>query len=80
VSAKGRVRVGASGWVYPHWRGLFYPAELLARRWLSFCARTFDAVEVNNSFYRLPSEAAFTNARQLQAKAGLRVAAVSARP
>ena len=59
MSAKSRIHVGTSGWVYPHWRGLFYPSELPARRWLSFYAGSFDTVEVNNSFYRLPSEATF---------------------
>lgn len=50
-----RVHVGTSGWHYEHWRGVFYPPDLPARRWLEFYARYFDSVEINNSFYHLPS-------------------------
>jgi uncharacterized protein YecE (DUF72 family) len=53
------VFVGTSGWVYRHWRGLFYPPELPAKRWFEYYRTHFDAVEVNNTFYRLPSDAAF---------------------
>ena len=55
----GAVRVGTSGWIYRHWRGSFYPERLPVRRWLAYYAERFDTVEVNNSFYRLPSEATF---------------------
>jgi uncharacterized protein YecE (DUF72 family) len=51
-------RVGCSGWVYRHWRGPVYPADLPAKRWFEHYARLFDSVEINNSFYRLPTEAA----------------------
>jgi uncharacterized protein YecE (DUF72 family) len=61
---RGRLRVGTSGYVYSHWRGRFYPPGLPARQWLSFYARYFDAVELNNPFYRLPSRAAFQGWRQ----------------
>jgi uncharacterized protein YecE (DUF72 family) len=53
------LRIGTSGWVYEHWRGLFYPPELRQADWFGRYARSFDTVEINNSFYRLPSEAAF---------------------
>ena len=56
--------VGCSGWHYEHWRGLFYPAELPKPEWLSFYARQFTTVELNNSFYKLPSEKAFTTWRE----------------
>ncbi|MBI2917648.1 MAG: DUF72 domain-containing protein [Chloroflexi bacterium] len=51
--------VGTSGWVYPHWRGPFYPQGLPQTLWLKYYAQHFSTVELNNSFYRLPSEAAF---------------------
>lgn len=51
-----RVFIGTSGWVYDHWRGSFYPEDLVRRRWLSFYADRFASVEINGSFYRLPSE------------------------
>jgi uncharacterized protein YecE (DUF72 family) len=48
------IRIGTSGWHYKHWRGTFYPEKLPAARWLDFYTQHFDAVELNNSFYRLP--------------------------
>jgi uncharacterized protein YecE (DUF72 family) len=53
-SARGRVYVGCSGWQYASWRGVFYPRGLPTSGWLAHYARTFDTVEVNGSFYRLP--------------------------
>jgi len=49
------IRIGTSGWSYPHWRGSFYPASLPADEWLPFYATHFGAVEINSTFYRLPS-------------------------
>ena len=56
--------IGCSGWHYEHWRGLYYPGELPRAKWLSFYAQQFDTVELNNSFYRVPSEKAFTTWRE----------------
>jgi uncharacterized protein YecE (DUF72 family) len=52
------VRIGCSGWNYPHWREVVYPKGLAQRRWLEHYATLFDTVEVNTSFYRLPSTSA----------------------
>jgi uncharacterized protein YecE (DUF72 family) len=49
------IRVGTSGWQYADWRGPFYPQKLPQREWLSAYAQTFDTVEVNATFYRLPA-------------------------
>jgi uncharacterized protein YecE (DUF72 family) len=49
-------RIGCSGWNYADWRGTFYPQREPQRRWLELYAQRFDTVEVNNTFYRLPSE------------------------
>lgn len=54
-----RYFVGTSGWHYDHWRHQFYPEGLAKAKWLEFYATHFTTVEINNSFYRLPSEAAF---------------------
>jgi len=51
--------IGTSGWMYPHWEGAFYPQGLPKGRWLDFYARHFPTVEINNTFYCLPGEAAF---------------------
>jgi uncharacterized protein YecE (DUF72 family) len=55
----GSFRVGCSGWLYPHWRGSFYPKELRTSDWLARYASVFDTVELNNSFYRLPEAERF---------------------
>jgi len=51
--------IGTSGWHYNHWQDRFYPKALSRAEWLGFYARHFTTVELNNSFYRLPSEANF---------------------
>jgi uncharacterized protein YecE (DUF72 family) len=53
------LRVGTSGFHYPHWRGVFYPSELPAAEWLAFYSGRFDTVEINNTFYRLPAAETF---------------------
>ena len=52
------VHIGCSGWVYPHWREVFYPKEVPQRSWLPYYAEHFDTVEINNTFYRLPTRSA----------------------
>jgi len=59
----GLYYVGTSGWHYDHWRYRFYPQELAKAKWLKFYASHFTTVELNNSFYRLPSEDVFANWR-----------------
>ena len=60
----GALRVGCSGWQYRGWSGDFYPSDLPQARWFEHYARTFDTVEVNNSFYRLPPRSTFAGWRQ----------------
>ncbi len=52
-----RVWAGTSGFAFPQWRGAFYPPELPPGRFLSHYARVLPTVEVNATFYRMPSEA-----------------------
>jgi uncharacterized protein YecE (DUF72 family) len=52
------VLVGCSGWNYRHWRERVYPAGLAPKGWLAYYARLFDTVEVNATFYRLPTRTA----------------------
>jgi len=59
-----QVRIGCSGWQYKHWRGDFYPAELPPSRWFAHYAKQFDTVEINNSFYRLPTLETFEKWRE----------------
>jgi uncharacterized protein YecE (DUF72 family) len=51
-----QLHVGTSGWSYPPWRGSFYPEDLPAKAFLRYYAGRLPAVEVNNTFYRLPKE------------------------
>jgi len=59
----GRIRVGTSGWSYYHWAGVFYPHRLPAARRLGFYGSHFDTVEIDATFYRLPSEHAVASWR-----------------
>lgn len=68
-----RFWVGTSGWVYPHWRGRFYPLDLPQSRWFGHYAEHFLTVELNNSFYRQPSDRAWDSWRA-QAPPGFRFA------
>ena len=55
----GQLLIGTSGWVYRHWYGPFYPAGLARDQLLPFYAARFRTVEINYSFYRLPSRENF---------------------
>jgi uncharacterized protein YecE (DUF72 family) len=52
-----QVLTGTSGFSYPAWRGTFYPEKLPTVEMLAFYARKFAAVEINNTFYRMPVDA-----------------------
>lgn len=53
---KARLYAGTSGYAYPEWKGTFYPPDLPASRFLEHYASVFSTVEVNNTFYRFPSQ------------------------
>ena len=52
---RGTIRVGVGGWVFPDWRGSFYPAGLPAAQELPHAAGRLTAIEINGTFYRTPS-------------------------
>jgi uncharacterized protein YecE (DUF72 family) len=56
-----KVRAGTSGYSYKEWNGNFYPADLPAVDMLPFYAKRFSTVEINNTFYRMPSEKILVN-------------------
>ena len=58
MTTRGRARIGCSGFNYRDWRGIVYPPELPSSRWLPYYATRFDTVELNNTFYRLPTKSA----------------------
>ena len=51
-----RIAVGTSGFAYKEWKGSFYPADLPADGMLRFYGSRFSTVEINNTFYRMPTE------------------------
>ena len=48
--------VGTSGYAYKAWKGVFYPEKLPQKQYLTFYGENFDSVEINNTFYKMPSE------------------------
>ena len=56
----GRIFIGTSGWNYRHWANdVFYPSGLKQAEWFPYYCQTFDTVEINNTFYKLPSRDVF---------------------
>lgn len=51
-----RVLVGTSGYNYPEWRGTFYPERFSTDKMLEYYAARFPTVEINYTFYRMPTE------------------------
>lgn len=54
-----KVHIGTSGWHYAHWRGPFYPEDIHDDEMLSHYIQHFRTVEINNSFYHLPTRQTF---------------------
>jgi uncharacterized protein YecE (DUF72 family) len=50
------VLVGTSGYNYPEWRGTFYPEKFSTNKMLAYYAERFPTVEINYTFYRMPTE------------------------
>ena len=74
MGMRQEIRIGCSGWQYKHWSAAtrdaarvddaFYPANLSPARWFAHYALSFDTVEINNSFYRLPPPETFARWRE----------------
>ena len=58
-----KLHVGTSGYSYKEWKGNFYPEDLPAKEMLSYYSRRLPAVEINNTFYRLPQASMIENWR-----------------
>lgn len=50
-----KIKVGCAGWSYTDWIGVFYPKNLNQEDFLKFYALYFDIVEINSTFYNLPT-------------------------
>jgi uncharacterized protein YecE (DUF72 family) len=53
--------IGTSGYSYKEWKGSFYPEDLAAAKMLNYYGQHFNSVEINNTFYRMPSERVLAN-------------------
>jgi uncharacterized protein YecE (DUF72 family) len=60
----GDIRVGIGGWVFPPWRGVFYPAGLTQARELEYASRQISAIEINGTFYGAQKPASFRRWRE----------------
>ena len=54
------VHIGCSGYNYREWKGLFYPEELPQSKWLEYYCRQYNTVEINASFYKVPTVKSLT--------------------
>lgn len=55
------IQVGTSGYNCPEWRGSFYPDGFPTSKMLAYYAERFSTVEINYTFYHMPTEKALTN-------------------
>ena len=59
MNSTPKIRVGIGGWVYPPWRGTFYPPKLPQARELAYASRQVTAIEINGTFYGAQKPASF---------------------
>jgi uncharacterized protein YecE (DUF72 family) len=59
MKTSGTIRIGIGGWVFPPWRGSFYPAGLRQAEELAYASRHTTAIEINGTFYRIQTPASF---------------------
>jgi uncharacterized protein YecE (DUF72 family) len=59
MSVLPKIRVGVGGWVYPEWRGVFYPSGLPQARELEYASRRLTTIEINGTFYRMQNPVSF---------------------
>src|SRR4051812_41324392 len=53
------IRIGIAGWIYPNWRGTFYPNGLPQKKELAYAAGKLGAIEINGTFYSMKKPADF---------------------
>lgn len=58
------IQIGTSGWSYDHWQGVLYPYGVAPWQRLGYYVQQFQTVELNSSFYRWPTLAAFKSWQQ----------------
>jgi len=60
---KSQVVIGTSGWSYDHWKGTFYSEQVPKSKWFKEYNSIFFGVELNSTFYNLPSEKSLSSWR-----------------
>jgi len=55
------ILIGTSGYDYPEWKGVFYPQDLKRKDFLLYYSSIFNALEINNTFYNMPTPERLTN-------------------
>ena len=55
ATAEQSLLLGTSGYDYPEWKGIFYPDDLKRKDFLSYYSTQFNALELNNTFYNMPT-------------------------
>ena len=61
--AHPKLHLGTIGWSYDFWKGPFYPAKAASKNFLAYYSSQFNTVEVDSTFYRIPSEKTVKNWR-----------------
>ena len=62
-AARGVIRVGVGGWVFPPWRSNFFPPGLAQKNELEYASRQLTAIEINATYHRLQKPASFAKWR-----------------
>ena len=65
---KDNYHIGTSGWSYDHWDGVFYPQDVRKEDRLCYYLRFFNTVEINNTFYHLPTPQTYRGWKELTPK------------
>src|SRR5690242_2575573 len=55
MKSAAKIRIGTGAFAFGEWRGKFYPREMTEEESIGYYAKTFSAVELNNTFYKLPA-------------------------
>lgn len=50
------IKIGSSGFYYNDWKEKFYPKDVPKTKWLEYYSERFETVEINNTFYKMPTE------------------------
>src|SRR5688500_5099253 len=58
-----KIFIGTSGWHYKHWMGTFYSPDVKSKDFTTYYTSIFHTVEINNSFYKLPTAETFAGWR-----------------